>query len=164
MKKYSPCMIFLLFMACNKLCDIPPLKTKRVAYTGSTLRLDGVYHTQNAESMFFLYRNGVSYVGCADPAIIRIPDKFKCSLDADMVAAGKKVPYFWAAYVIQQDSIRVETWDMVYDCGYETFFQTGKILNDSTLLLQRLRNAAISDTFHFAAFLPKPDSTNKFIP
>jgi hypothetical protein len=165
MKKYIMFIGGFLFLGCDKLCDIPPLKTKRLAYNGNALRFDGLYHTKDANSLFFLYKNGVGYYwGCVEHTITAIPDRFRCSLDAEMIAAGKKIPYAWGIYLIQQDSIRIETWGQVADCAYETFFQMGKILNDSTLLIQRLRNAAISDTFYFAAFSPKPDSTNKFIP
>jgi hypothetical protein len=159
---------FILFslIGCDKLCDIPPLKTNRVRYIGNALRLDGLYYTKDFKSNFFLYRNGILKGVCVDDAINAIPNKFKCSLNADIIAGAQKVPYFWGVYLIEQDSIRIETWGTIADCSYDTFQRKGKILNDTTFLIAGMvnRNSTIQDTFYFAAFSPKPDSTNKFIP
>jgi hypothetical protein len=166
MKNYIHYFIFWIFVGCDKLCDIPALKTNRVPYIGNALRLEGLYYTKDYKSTFFLYRNGILQAACINDAIPAIPDKFNCSLKSDMVASAKKVPYFWGIYRIEHDSIRIETWGTIADCTYDTFLRQGKILNDSTFLMVGMvdRNSMVPDTFHFVAFSPKPDSTNKFIP
>ncbi len=156
-------LIFCLSSCAKQLCDIPPFKTKRVDYQGNGIKLSGIYYSSDKNSCFFLHHNGVLQVGCYDPAIASIPQRYQCSLDPKMVAARQDIPYAWGLYVVVGDSITTETYLDKANCEYETYFSQGKILNDSTLAIKGLLKLGKIDTFHFADFAPKPDSTNNFI-
>ena len=162
MKKYFFFLIPIILWGCSKLlCPAPDLRTIRQDFTGNSIRLNGIYYSKN--NQFFLYKNGVYHLGCGDPAERTIPDKFACSTWPNMVAASKKNRYHWSIYTVSNDSIYIEKWELVGDCTYDVFGYNGKIINDSTLFIPTNRDGTKPDTFRFAKFSPKPDSTNSFI-
>jgi hypothetical protein len=163
MKKYAFFLMFIILWGCGKLlCPAPDLRTSRQDYTGNKIRLDGIYHNSK-DNQFFLYKNGIYHVGCVDPKQKNIPDKFGCSIWPDMVSASKNNRSHWSIFTVKNDSIYVEKWELVSDCTYDVFSYNGKIINDSTLIIPINRDGTKSDTFRFAKFSPKPDSTNSFI-
>jgi hypothetical protein len=167
MKKYSLFFIIAIALSCNKICPTDELQASRQDYVGNFIRLDGIYYGKGRpygnDNQFFLYRNGIRREGCSDPSEKAIPKKFACSNWADMVKAGKRDRSQWGIYWVRNDTIFVERWQSVSDCGHDVFTYTGKILNDTTLLIPQNRQDLLFDTFRFAKFSPKPDSTNSFI-
>ena len=76
----------------------------------------------------------------------------------------------WGTFQINKDSIVFERW---YPAEVsKSYYRSGKILNDTTFVITesyRLRNGKKkewrekNEVYHFKAFSPKPDSTNRFI-
>jgi hypothetical protein len=162
MKKCFLLFTLVILCRCNKLlCPAPDLHTSRQDYTGSNIRLDGIYYSKDRQ--FFIYRNGVYQDVCSDPLVTAIPDKFKCNLLQDVVQTNKKNRINWKIFIVKGDSIYLEGWELIGDCTYDVFSHTRKIVNDTTLIIPINRDGTKSDTFRFAKFSPKPDSTNSFI-
>jgi opacity protein-like surface antigen len=153
-----------LATACDFLYVQPALTMKRQDYEGN-LRMDGLYYcsdTMVGRSTLFLYRNGVVRMGCRDEQGTNTYEKYKCNLKYEKY---KRYRGDWAVYAIHHDRIALEYWEFVRDYDFETFRRTGKVLNDTTILLSggRIRGGKELDTFRFVHFLPKPDSTNRFV-
>jgi hypothetical protein len=162
MKKYFLLFTLVILWGCSKLlCPAPDLYTSRQDFTGNNIRLNGIFYSK--DNQFFLYRNGIYHAGCSNPSENAIPDKFVCSIWPDMVTSSKKDRHQWSIYIVKNDSIHIEKWELVRDCTYEVFSYNGKVVNDSTLIIPVNRDGTKSDTFRFAKFSPKPDSTNSFI-
>jgi hypothetical protein len=167
MKKIALLLILSTVLGCNKICPTDDLKTSRKDNLGSAIKLNGIFYGKGRpygnDNQFFLYRNGIYLEGCSDPANKIIPNKFECSLSAESANASKKDRSRWGVYSIQNDTIFLEHWQSVSDCGHDVFSYLGKIINDSTLLIPQNRQNILFDTFRFAKFSSKPDSTNPFI-
>lgn len=167
MKKIVFLIVLATLIACNKICPTDDLKGSRKDNLGTTIKLNGIYYGKERyygnDNQFFLYKNGIYLTGCSDPASKIIPNKFECSLSAESANASKRDRSRWGIYSVKNDTIFLERWQSVSDCGHDVFTYTGKILNDSTLLIPQNRQNILFDTFRFAKFLPKPDSTNPFI-
>jgi hypothetical protein len=157
MKMKKILLIMLLFsMGCDEFYNIPDLVTPRRDFTGNSIRLDGIYYN-NKDDQFFLYRNGVYQSACFDKNISKIPDRFECSLGRPQGYIGA-----WRIFVVTQDTIYLEGWGLVGSRKHNIFSYTGKILNDTTLVIPTDIVGLNRDTFRFAKF-GKPDSTNDFI-
>ena len=96
-----------------------------------------------------------------DVDIKNIPEKFQCSLD--YISEAKKDRAQWGIYTINGNIIYMEDWRTIGDCTYDVFSHTGKILNDTTMIIPIQLDGKTLDTFRFVKFSPKPDSTNNFI-
>ena len=159
MVKYLFWSYIFFFTSCKLVCTEPDLVTIRKDYTGNEIRIDGIYYNK-LNNQFFLYRNGVYRAGCYDPKITAIPERFKCS--ANTIESQKKDRGAWRIFIVKNDTIYLEGWGLVGDCEYNIFSYTGKILNDTTLIIPTDRAGIIRDTFYFSKF-PKPDSLNHLI-
>ena len=164
MKKYIFFFVLVISWGCSKiLCPAPDLRTSRQDYLNNAIKLDGIFYAQNSNHQIFLYKNGIYRSGCRNSDILSIPEKFKCNTDLVYLDSNKKDRTNWGIYLIKQDSIYMEDWRIIGDCTYDVFSHTGKILNDSTLVIPIKYDGRTLDTFRFAKFSPKPDSTNSFI-
>jgi hypothetical protein len=151
----------IIFYACGTSCEGPDLVTPRQPFTGNSIKIDGIYFSKNRQ--FFLYRNGVMSGGCRDEVSTKTSEKFRCSLDPKIIEAGKDYKRNWGIFFVKNDTITIEEWGWIGDCKYGVFNNNGKIINDSTLLIPINNQGTLLDTFRFAYFYPKPDSTNSVI-
>ena len=140
-------------------CHWQPLQTKRQENTSHQLQLQGFYYewqhdTQTSSyEVFCLYQNGVlhhrdvfvSDISKVGPIIQHID--------------SPNWPDSWGVYTLKANDIFIDRWYLGE--GSPSGITKGKIINDSTFMLIDYRKKI--DTFHFKAFLPKPDSTNQFI-
>lgn len=155
---------FSLLLTIGSCVALKPLKMKRVDNLTNKIKLNGIYVSSNSYirnecGVYVLYNNGVMLsfqnnnkpIGC----ISYWEEKFK-----DKTLNYNDVPYWWGIYQIKSDSILFESW-LSTDYYYPTISYNGKIINDTTLIVNYI--GSVLDTFRFIEFSPKPDSTNKFI-
>lgn len=82
---------------------------------------------------------------------------------------GQAVLSSWGIYVIDGDNIRTEKWHPS-NIGHDVYARVGKIINDSTFVLERSFRCDGSESsnelevYHFREFSPKPDSISPYIP
>ncbi len=163
--------LFLIVSSCGK--DVE-LELVRTDYIGSELKIDGYYispeHSDGVMATYFFYQNGtVLYGGSYDKEMsneeiqnIWIEDSFD-----DLIKDTKDV---WGVFNIDEGSIEYETWESSNGGPLKTVVRFGEILDNSTFVVTSLDNnyteetVALSDTFYFEKFSPKPDSLNRFIP
>lgn len=137
------------------------------------LRLDGYYRIGEMDDpsayvgSVFLYQNGVTLTlgaflkreGAQRENLMR---------DTAIVNKARRLKTSWGVVNTTGDSIKLEVWSNL-NGGDFTYIRKGRILNDTTFLIDQTKNlndGTISDTdvvFHFVRFMPKPDSTNRFI-
>ena len=164
MKKIILFFVLIILWGCSKvLCPAPDLHTSRQDYLGNAIKMDGIFYAQKSGEPIFLYRNGIYRIGCSNPNISSIPDKFKCNTDSEYLNLSKKSRSDWGIYLVKGDSLYLEDWRTIGDCTYDVFSHTGKILNDTTMIIPIKLDGKTLDTFRFVKFSPKPDSTNNFI-
>jgi hypothetical protein len=72
--------------------------------------------------------------------------------------------------LISDNEIKIELYEPRMIGRLRSYLKTGNILNDNTILLteeKRAKNGkdkiSINETYYYKHYLPKPDSTNKFI-
>ncbi len=149
------------------------LHFSRENYKG-TLRLDGVYYNKPNQMFMFLYANGVRFVGGIasdswEPGVKGIEEFYS---DTSNYKNSYNLPYRWGIYKVINDEVIFSGWLSYYELGgYATYTYNGKILNDTTLVLNRPEIYSVLepprkiniDTFYFYPCKYKPDSTNKWI-
>ncbi len=151
-------MPLLFFCSCSAWRK--PLTMTLTEYKGLEVRTDGFYYSKKFWN-FFLYRNGV----------VLGEDAYFDSLNSILFFWGKNgnnrkwlnnsAPG-WGVFSVENTHITIEQW-VGGDAGqkYPTSIIQGRILNDTTLLLEG--EPFGRDTFFFHYTPIKPDSTNRFI-
>lgn len=88
-------------------------------------------------------------------------------LNDALISRLMNTPTHIGVFQINTESINFETWEA--GRNITTFSHFGKILNDTTFLLEKRINNITNKTFtenltyRFKQFSPKPNSTNNFI-
>lgn len=88
-------------------------------------------------------------------------------LNDALISRLMNTPTHIGVFQINTESINFEIWEA--GRNITTFSHFGKILNDTTFLLEKRINNIINKTFtenltyRFKQFSPKPNSTNNFI-
>jgi len=157
-------ILFIIFVTLSSgKCTLEDLTIERQNYSGTNLRIDGVYYNKPDKAHFFLYRNGVFFSGgsgfsgsISELIMFRSIEENNSSMS--------KLPYWWGVFRIENNEIVIEKWMSGDSFKYRTHKFGGKIINDTTLLLNNHPYFGIGvDTFYFYQSSSKPDSTNNFI-
>ena len=144
-------------------CSKEDLQNAQQNYTGTDLRLNGVFYNEPQKSHFFLYRNGVFFDG-GTGFNGSVDELLEFYSQKDNYITSYELPYSWGVFIIENKNILVEKWVSSDAFGrYTTTKFDGVILNDTTLLLNHPANFIGIDTFYFHQFSLKPDSMNNFI-
>jgi len=156
-------LFVLIAMSCS--CGTHKLSLARQDNISNSLRLDGFYYNKTKYQFehFFLYRNGVIFNGgfCGSyNSVNQIVDFYN---NISNYQQTMSLPYRWGVYQIDDDNIQFEWWRSGDGLDYPTVKFSGKIINDTTLVLDYPARAVGRDTFYFHPFKNKPDSINKFI-
>jgi hypothetical protein len=143
----------------------------------------GYGYTTKIYDCLMLFNNGIYYNishGGYNPNLGN--DSILIKLDNDIKGQVKRQndnlnyrPH-WGVFNITGSKIEIERWVTASGAGaYPTQILKGEIKNDTTIYFHTLVGAhpvnmnnkkktkTIDETYHFRQFLPKPDSTNKFI-
>lgn len=139
------------------------LQTARQDYSGTELRLDGIFYNKPGKAHFFLYQNGVFYDG-GTGFNGSVSEMLKFYSQQDNYRTAYELPYSWGVFKIENNEILIEKW-VSGDAfgGYSTSKFNGVIINDTTLLLNHPAEMIGTDTFYFHKLFSKPDSTQIFI-
>lgn len=139
----------------------------RAEYNGNELRIDGYYASkaigEDYSYLYVFYQNGV----LLKPGVAENTDEY---IQKFVDGFNHNIKDFWGIYQIQDSTIQVEFYKPKMTEGLPAYIKTGKILNDTTFILTNEKRSkdgsesrAISETYHFREYSPKPDSTNTFI-
>ncbi len=135
----------------------------------SSLRLDGIYLYEDSldiVDMYFLYENGV-ILSRGSVNKDNLEDKL-AQLESSTDEKYKSMKFLWGRYLIDGDIIKFEKWATT-DKPYETFIREGKIVNDSTFVINKIYNKklkyyrVIDQTYKFRKTKSTPDNTNKWV-
>lgn len=167
-------LCLLLLNGCKLIGEGDELSLERMPFEGSELKLNGYFieefNQDSLRQVLFLFKNGVVF----NAGWFRHPDidDIQEQLVRGNPEKTQEVKHEWGIFLVNSDSIIIETWDsMNYGIKY-AFKSKGQILNDSTFLLLssiRSRDEGKEDPtpqyqkFHFKKFLFKPDSLTSFI-
>ncbi len=162
-------LTIMLLFSCKK----QHLVISKQVYSGSQMQINGYYYsvdplTNEFDHLYFFYKNGVvrnSPVSCT--SIAELDNKV-----TDLINFQDDYPEHWGLFTIDGYNITIETFSEVQSTDFG-FGNSGSILNDSTFELnlhysikhnKRKNDKVITpqNSYHFRAFTPKPDSTNKF--
>ena len=162
MQKAIILLIIFVTLTSGK-CTLEDLTIERQNYSGTNLRIDGVYYNKPDKAHFFLYRNGVFFHG--SPSFSgSVRQLLKFHSKKKNYSSTSIPPYFWGVFRIENNEIVIEKWMSGDSFKYRTHKFGGKIINDTTLLLNNHPYFGIGvDTFYFYQCSSKPDSTNNFI-
>jgi len=158
--KNSIIFILILVALSSGTCSMDNLQIERKNYSGTNLRIDGVFYNKPEKAHFFLYRNGVFFDGGTgfNGSISELKEFYS---NNENFSTAYELPYRWGVFIIENDEILIEKWVSSDAFGrYTTTKYSGIIINDTALLLN---HPIGTDTFYFQKFSPKPDSTNTFI-
>lgn len=174
MKLFLISLIFI-FSFCKKIFPDDELSISRRDYNGEALKFNGYYYKLSDNnklfSVMFFYKNGV---------IIDTQGGFESFESAETYVQNiyiqksnyKASKLGWGVYVIESNCIKFEEWHSSSGGGLPAYVWQGEILNDTTFHITqsyRMKNGkkkeirGENEIYHFKAFSPKPDSTNKFI-
>jgi hypothetical protein len=145
--------------------------SKLSSYNGNGLKINGYYYNENNNfyTIYFFYRNGVDIN-------ISLKDKYSLSeIDENInniinINSLPNSPSYWGTFIVDQSKIEIEK--RVASETLPVYTNRGTIINDTTFILTesyRLKrgkkkdHSTINETYHFRAFSPKPDSTNKYV-
>lgn len=169
------CLLIGLIV-CSCRCKDDKLQLQKREYLTKELRTDGFYYGNDkggdviTVSTFFFYINGVFLNGFP-------VEKSKVSLKQIEIRDFKEISYDeikyqWGLFLINDTQIEIETWEPT-QCGMRTFYQRGKIINDTTfnITYEEYRDDGEAETikkdlnieYKFYKMDLKPDSTNNFI-
>jgi len=135
----------------------------------SALQLDGIYLYKDSldiVDMYFLYEDG-TILSRGSVYKDKLEDKL-ASLETSTDDKYKSMKFLWGRYIINGDVIMFEKWAPT-DKPYEAFVKEGKILNDSTFIINKTYNASrkyyreIEQTYKFRKTKTKPDNNNKWV-
>ena len=115
----------------------------------------------------FFYKNGIVLYGGGEiqSEFSSLEERYR---NGEFYESIKDSKIWWGVYQIEGNEIRFERWYPGHR-PYNTFLNTGEILNDTTFRITNSSNSDGSDSqardelYKFKAFSPKPDSTNVFI-
>lgn len=178
MKKIILLLVVLMFFAMNLLfCSCEKerqeLSMAKTPYTSNELRIDGYYYSNLTSAddigVAVFYRDGFCINTWVKPVnsdtLSYIENEIL--LNDAFINKIKSIPTHIGVFQISIKSIVFETWEAGRDII--TFSNFGEILNDTTFLITKQVNnesgvtEAMSLTYRFRQFSPKPDSTNIFI-
>lgn len=165
------------FTGCTKDKEVQKddvLSIPKTPYSGNQLKIDGYYYdlyNNKINTVRLFYRNGVvmDFSSIGDN-IVEVEKNLK---DSSLWEKIKGMKFMWGVFFIDGNQIKIEQWGTSSGGPLRAYVKSGTILNDTTYNINeiyRMQNGqktevrARSETFHFKAFSPKPDSTNKFIP
>jgi hypothetical protein len=167
-------LAIVLLGSCDDEEELHPLKMNRITYTESELRTDGYYYSeaysQNSRTIAVFYRNGVCFVAGTR---IEGQDIFEY-IEKDFLLDYARMSFYWnrpadiGVFHINNKSLTFEKWEPGYD-DIGTYTYNSEILNDTTFRITKQTNNRsgnsypYDETFRFKQFIPKPDSTNRFI-
>ena len=178
MKKIILLLVVLMFFAMNLLfCSCEKerqeLSMAKTPYTGNELRIDGYYFSNQVFTDYIgiavFYRNGICinvFTQIESHDTISFIEN-EILLNEGLMSNFWNTPNHIGVFLINKESIEFETWEAGRDII--TFSNFGEILNDTTFLITKQVNnqsgatEAMSLTYRFRQFSPKPDSTNIFI-
>jgi len=158
----------LLFVSCikDKYTD-DSFKLNKNEYFGKQLKIDGYYYSsvENEDyfSLYVFYRNGVVLI----PGVSDNPDEY---LDGFTSGSGINNKDSWGLFLIENNTIQIEYYEPKMIEGMAAYLKTGEIINDTTFVITEVKRSkdgsermTINETYQYKQFIPKPDSTNKFI-
>lgn len=148
------------------------LTIPKTPFLDSSLRTDGFYYQKwENETKFnkvtFLYRDGVVLDVGGSGDLLGLNDYLK-GLSSNNFSSHKT---FWGAFLVHNQEIVYERWASS-ELGNFVYREEGQIVNDSTFTItsvSRIKKGVKMDarsvewTYHFKAFSPKIDSTNRFV-
>ena len=154
----------------------------RVPYSGTELKTNGYYYSNLRSngrniSVAIFYRNGFCIHSIMDVTYSNFEVKSKQDTleyikrtlfeDKSVIQRFLNEPTSIGVFRIEGKDIEFETWENGYDVL--TFSNYGKILNDSTFLINKFvsnqsrKEWAVNLTYKFVEYSPKPDSISSFI-
>jgi len=149
--------ILLLTFSCSPTSRMP-LHFQRTDYHGNDFRMDGFYYSKRY-CKFHFYSNGVMFGGTYSKNFNDALRYWKHLLQHP--EDSNQTPMEWGVFLVNYPEIKLEHWHSGSGARYPTAQYSGKILNDTTLLLTG--GPFGTDTFYFHAMPTKPDSTTRFI-
>lgn len=155
----------LIIFCVSYSCGVQKLTLSKQDNDTNRIRLDGFYYNQTKFQFehFFLYQNGVVLNGgfCGSCSTVNQISEFYNN--TSNYKNTLNLPYRWGVYQINDDDIQFEWWRSGDGWDYPTVKFSGKIINDTTLVIDYPARAVGRDTFYFHPYYNKPDSINKFI-
>lgn len=169
-------VIVLLMGNCSKdkIWQDDDLSLSRSDYNGNQLRVDGYFYQQKDKyyyDIYCFYNNGILLAAGGTFLSVAEMDDY---LNGEFInnKSYQMHKSNWGIFTIENDNIKFERW-YPGDPPLKAYIREGNIINDSTFIItesyrmqggNKTEVKARAETFHFKAFNPKPDSTNKFIP
>lgn len=155
-----------VFLSCNKICKDQALQLELKPAIDCPLKTQGYYYSDVDGASFrfaVFYLNGLMINGAFNDVIVA--ENFM--MGKSQMALNKND---WALFEIATSQIRIAS-RIPRPCGLWAELGTGRILNDTTFVLEyqeiktknETKTAIIHQEYHFKAFPVKPDSTDKFI-
>jgi hypothetical protein len=135
----------------------------------AALRLDGIYlHADSLGivDMLYFYENG-TVLSRGSIQSDRLESKL-AQLEVSKDEKYKRMKFLWGRYMIEGDNIKIEKWAPT-DKPYRVYIKEGKIMNDSTFVIQGLYNhrgkkgRVIDERYEFRVMEGKPDSVNRWV-
>lgn len=157
-------------------CSDALLNMKAGKALDEKLNLKGYYYSNTAYNspdlltIYFLYENGVIYYGGSirEKSLIAADNYIRENLLNSSISSPDKISL--GVFNIINDLIQFERWEASTGYKANTVTRKGKILNNySFLITEKIYHynnsrESVQDTFYYRPFLPKPDSTNKWVP
>ncbi len=165
----------ILLAGCDLLPEPPGgydrLSLEQRPYDGDALRLNGFYADTYYSpkgggpfgSVYFFYRNGaIWYAGSfeGDLEMVTRDDFFSPENDDRS---------HWGIFQVDGNRIAFERWYPANKGYRQAHVRAGQILNDSTFVITRSwrstggERRAKDETYRFYPFVPKPDSTSRYL-
>jgi hypothetical protein len=155
--------IIAILQSCDKTQDFDRegLTYKDKLVYNNEFRLDGYYYSKDTNYMIMFYLNGGVFHGASKSYIGQIG----CPAIDDGI---RRLPYFWGYFIIENNLIKMQTYDPTSLSGYSEFkIQDNwfEIIDSVTIRQIKIRYAGQGfkdriDTLRFNYCYPKPDSTN----
>lgn len=163
--------LFLLSLTgCGKWLQDEELTLAKQPYNGNELKLNGYYyylHNGFVFHTYFFYKNGVCLYGNSFYQDDMFEGMNQVFLSDNFLHNLHKHNY--GVFQIINDSIVFEKWAIGEGPKPVTRY-LGTILNDTTFIINQHKSPhsgevyqSNNEVFHFHAFSPKPDSTNRYI-
>lgn len=164
-------ILILGLMGCKDPFKNDTLSLPKQVYMGDELKTEGVYVYSDSVSgysdSFFLYRNGVFLIGEGFQMVDYDKVMRKMS-SVEWSLSVKNSISRWGRFIVVGDRFTYEYWMPISGGGYPTYTFDGRILNDTTIQMERMRRSHSKDwqsnarIFHLHKIANKPDSTNRF--
>jgi len=88
-------------------------------------------------------------------------------IDKNYIDLIKSIKTYWFIFQIENSIITIQGWENNTGSGSHVLTKYGKILNDTTFVLNQEivddKSKKINEKYEFREFSPKPDSTNVYI-